>query len=50
MIGTVPCKRFTVILPSLQIFGRERSDCGITNILRETADECEKGMEQEWRE
>lgn len=50
MIGTVLCERFTVILPSLQIFGMERSDSAITNTFRETGDECEKGMEQEWRE
>jgi hypothetical protein len=50
MIGTVPCKRFTVILPSLHIFGRGRSDCAITNILREIGDECKKGMNKEWRE
>jgi hypothetical protein len=50
MIGTVSCKRFTVILPSLQIFRRETSDTAITNNLRETGDDCEKAMEHEWRE
>jgi hypothetical protein len=49
MTGTVPRRRFTIILLSLQIF-RRGGDQTVANTLKETGDECDRGIELEWRE